>query len=167
VAVCGDCTVRRWDLPAGTEVPLPGGYVWYVSIAYAPDGRTVAAADAGGRIDLRDPVTGTVRATAHAPQLEYGSLAFTPDGKPLAGGHADGAIRSWDAATGAERRVLRLPPKGKALVALLAFSPDGRRLLRGVRKGPSYLWDLATGRTLWEGPCGYRRKAVFSPDGPA
>src|SRR5262249_58290900 len=51
VAVCGDCTIRRWDLPAGAEVPLPAGYVWYGRIADAPAGRARAVAAPSARVD--------------------------------------------------------------------------------------------------------------------
>jgi RNA polymerase sigma factor (sigma-70 family) len=166
VSVGDDCTVRRWELPAGTEVPLPDGYAWYTAIAYAPDGRTLAVADGSGRIDLCEPATGKVRQILRATGLECGSLTFTPDGKLLATGHADGAIHLWDTDTAAKRRVLRPPSSGgRGAVSLLAFSPDGRRLLSGAAGGPLRLWDLAAGNTLWERSRGKPRKALFGPDG--
>src|SRR5262249_11584502 len=55
---CGD-QVRRWDLATGKELPrLRGHYMGVVSVAYAPDGATLAAAATDGVIRLWDLARG-------------------------------------------------------------------------------------------------------------
>ena len=69
-------------------------------MALTPDGRTLAAGDASGRIRLWD-----VADPAHPHllgQLQTGStgavesVAFSPEGHALASGSIDGAIRLWN-----------------------------------------------------------------------
>ncbi|MCI0638506.1 MAG: sigma-70 family RNA polymerase sigma factor [Gemmataceae bacterium] len=164
ISVGSDCTIRRWDTATGAEIPLPDGYAWYTTVAYAPDGRTLAVADAGDRLDLWDPATGKLRKSSRVAGLENSSIAFTHDGRLLAAGHTDGAIRFWDAQTGEERKVLR-SPAAKGRVTLLAFSPDGKWMLSHASKAPLHLWDLATDQTIWEASSVEIRHTLFSPDG--
>jgi WD40 repeat protein len=71
------------------------------SLAFSPDGKTLAAA-AGGRdhepglIVLWDASTGKRRLTLTGHTNAVMSVAFSPDGKFLASGGADSTVRLWD-----------------------------------------------------------------------
>jgi WD40 repeat protein len=155
--------VRLWDLDTGKELRRLGSAEADVrSIAFAPDGKTVAA---GGEKEVRlfDPQSGKERRVLKGDANYFYSLTFAPDGKTLAAaGH--GRFHCWDLPTGKE-----LPrPKGGAADSL-AFSPDGKTLaaLNG---------DLDTALALWNWPEGTERLRPpienldpytlrFSPDG--
>ena len=145
-------------LPPGATARMgyPSGYHEKAveSIAFAPDGRTLAVGtnDEGGmavylwdvaggreRRRLRDPVGSAYWAC---------TVAFAPDGQTLAAARGE-KICLWDPRTGEKRRQLQ----GHSEVQTLAFSPDCRLLAaaggRGVQNDfDVHLWDLATGREL-------------------
>ncbi len=132
-----------------------------VSVAFSPDGRTVAVGDLGGEVGLWDVATGRRTATL-AEGGSVDSVAFSPDGRILAVGNADGEVGLWDVATGRSIAALAEGPP----VDSVAFSPDGRTLAVGDLVGDIGLWDVATGLrivTLAEG--GSVDSMAFSPDG--
>jgi WD40 repeat protein len=164
-----DGSVRLWDAATGAallQLQVPGCKV--NSVAFAPDGKTLAAAvnkragvpadkigggheDIAGRgeIHLWDASSGAERAVLTGLRGMALSVAFTPDGRTLASGGGDwdqfGEVALWDAATGRCRFVLQ----GHASwVEGVAFSPDSRTLVTvggAGSLGELKLWDL-TGR---------------------
>ena len=75
--------VRVWAAD-GTEMPIPDRYLGSVAVTPSPDGRLVAVADEGGRVDLRDAATGRVARTIRRTGKSLPRLAFSPDGARLA-----------------------------------------------------------------------------------
>ena len=145
------------------------------SVAFSPDGRTVASGDAAGAVRLwnvtdpsnpsllgQPPTTGT--AAIH-------SVAFSPDGRTLASGDAAGAVRLWNVTDATNPSLLGQPlTTGAAAVQSVAFSRDGRTLATGHFDGVVRLWDLADpahphplGQPL--SGVGTVNSVAFSPDG--
>src|SRR5262249_23586183 len=117
--------------------------VW--SIAFAPDGTTLAAGGDSGdaaHCSLWDAATGKkIRDIDDAKgALVATAVTFSPDGKTLATGSRDGPLYLWEAATGKQRRELALDGIG---VASLAFAPDGKSLAAGCYDGTVLVWNLA------------------------
>jgi WD40 repeat protein len=92
-------TLLLWDLWGHSDpVELDArGSSGAPSMAYSPDGRTLAYTSGELRLSivLWDLVNGTPRAT-----LEGGAtiltMAFTPDGRRLVTGHSNGEVALWD-----------------------------------------------------------------------
>jgi hypothetical protein len=132
------------------------------SVAFSPNGRTLAAGDDGGHVGVWDVATGRRTATLTEGNSVV-SVAFSPDGRTLAVGDYGGHVGVWDVATG--RRTATLA-EGKGVYDV-AFSPDGRTLAVGDVGGDVGVWDVVTGRrtaTLAEG--NEVDAVAYSPDGP-
>jgi transcriptional regulator with XRE-family HTH domain len=135
------------------------------SVAFSPDGKTLAAGSDDGSIRSWDLATRQPRRPVTATGSVY-SVAFSPDGKSLAAGSNDGSVRLWDVATSQQA--------GGALTAhtsrvdSVAFSRDGKTLAAGSDDGRVRLWDLATHRPIG-GPLSNGHTSVnsvaFSRDG--
>ncbi|MGC9497717.1 WD40 repeat domain-containing protein [Streptomyces sp. WG7] len=148
-----DALVRLWDVRRpGRPRPLPrhltGHEAPVLTVAFAPDGRTVAAGAEDGTVRLWD-----VSAPTHPtpvgtlPDAHPGgvlTVAFAPDGRTLATGGADGRVRLWDVR---DRDDVR--PVGEPLTAhtdwitSVAFAPDGRTLATGSQDRTARLWDVS------------------------
>ena len=69
------------------------------SVAYSPDGRTLASASDDRAIKLWDAITGQLIRTLNGTEGPVRRAVFNPDGKTLASAGA-GKLRVWDVATG-------------------------------------------------------------------
>ena len=82
---------------------LKGHTSWVRSIAFSPDGKTLASASSDSTIKLWDVATGKEQATLEGHTNVVHSVAYSPDGKTLASGQTangppppDKTIKLWD-----------------------------------------------------------------------
>ncbi|GAA4607301.1 serine/threonine-protein kinase [Actinoallomurus liliacearum] len=100
------------------------------SLAFAPDGKTLANLCNDGTITLWDVTTRTRTATLTGSGSGVTCVAFGPNAV-LASGFTDGAITLWDITR--RKSVAALNTGTDARVNCVAFSPDGRTLAGGGR----------------------------------
>ena len=161
-----------WDLASrkrliGEPLAVKEGSVR--SVAFSPDGKTIAAGYNGD-----DPREGGVvlwDVAAHKRLVDeplagkeglVASVAFSPDGKTIAAGYGGrnargGGVVLWDVAT--RKRLIDEPLSMEEGVQSVAFSPDGKTIAAGYARGRDrggvggvLLWDVDL--ESWQRPAG-------------
>ena len=136
-------------------------FVW--SVAFSPDGKTLASGSRDQTIRLFDTNTGVQKRVLGGHTDEVLNVAFSPDSKTLVSGSWDATIRLWEVKIGKLKRMHR---GYTGSVNNITFSPDGKMIATGNRK-EIHLLDAETGlhkRTL-KGHSGIVNSVAFSPDG--
>ncbi len=135
------------------------------SLAFAPDGTTLAVGQQDGRITFWDVATGKLRSALEGHDDFVAALSFAPDGTTLASSGGDRSVRVWEPATGRERLAIRSPSN---TVVALSYSPDSRLLALADPVSPVVrLWDVSAGieRAAVRGTEGPVVAVAISPDG--
>jgi WD40 repeat protein len=145
----------------GTSRFLNFGRVF--SVAFSPDGKTLAAGSWDGTVRLWEVATGKELHLFHDQKTPVRAVAFSPDGKTLACGGEGSAIILRDTATGKELRRLA---GHRGPITFVTFSPDGRLLASKAWDQTLRLWDVADGREVRRLSSQDSPKQVNEPDCP-
>jgi RNA polymerase sigma factor (sigma-70 family) len=133
------------------------------SVAFSPDGKTLASSSFDRTIGLWDPATGKSRGSLKAGG-QISCVAFDPDGKRLVSGGPDGCVRLWDLTTNKEVHTWNAVEQH---IYATAWSPDGKFVAVACQGGEVFLWDpkKAAVRHKLAGHLDRVWAVAFSPDG--
>jgi WD40 repeat protein len=163
-----------YDVARGRELhQFPGHRSGPLTVAFAPDGKTVITADppafsqpvqgwADWSFRVWDPATGKeLRVTQVDPGGEVRLVVISPDTRLIAVVTHEGTIHLWDVATGKEVQRWKGPTRevkwqvGRewktadyTSVQQAMFSPDGKTFMIPGRESVLDRWDTATGKEL-------------------
>lgn len=148
-----DSNIKIWNAHTGRQIynlngPGEGPIGWSRSffsdnsvytVAFSPDGQTLASGGVKQPIKLWRLGTGEVKSNLTGHTDDVYTIVFSPDGKFLASGSADRTIRIWDLLTGEIAHTLG----HSATVSSVAFSPDGQTLVSGSKDRTIKIWHYS------------------------
>ena len=146
VILCTVVAVGFFAMAADAVILEPEGQIWMARtsdhggvecVAFAEDGKTLAAVDFDGHAALWDFRTGLSKKSRPDWLGGVRALAFSPDRRTLASGNLDSTITLWD--------VDSLKPRStigghSEQMRTVAFSPDGNMLASASVDGTLILW---------------------------
>jgi len=134
------------------------------SLAWSPDGGTLASGSHDHTIRLWDGEARTARAVLQGHSAAVYGTAYIPGGRYLMSGSEDGTLRTWDAESGESLRIVQ----GYTLpIYELAWRPDGAQLACSGMDGQVTLWqvDGSAAPTVLGTHLGGVYGVAWSPDG--
>jgi WD40 repeat protein len=165
----GKCA-RVHRIADGTEL-LAGKHEDFVlALAFAPDGKWLAAGDRTGNVSVWETKDGRVFQTLLGHQGAVHTVAFDRSGKSLLTAGADGTVRLWDVEQAKERWRQNAHPNQQALAA--CFGPGDAIASCGsdgvvqvfTTAGAAKAKSAATGEWLYAVAFGADDNVVFAGD---
>lgn len=136
----------------------------YNSIAYSPDGKTVASGNDTGSVKIWDAATGKLTQTisGHSSKQIY-TAAFHTDSSTVTIG-TKSAIQIWNWQTG---ELVNTIPEPRSDVYSVSYSEDKKFIATGGSSHKARIWEAQTGRFLgsFAGHKDNIYAVAFSPDG--
>ena len=131
-----DGRARLWTFPAAAPVWEAFGDTGVWSLAFSPDGGTLACGGSAGAVRLRYTGDGSEVGRLTAGDGPVQAVAYSPTGEYLAAAEGP-SVRVFDAVGGSSRGLLA---GHTGTIFGLAFSPDGRLLASASDDATVRLW---------------------------
>ena len=157
-------TALRQAVYGVKEHRLEGHSASVNSVAFSPDGKTLASASRDGTIKVWNLQSQKSIATLADHSQWVNSVAFSPDGKTLASASYDNTIKVWNLQS--QKPIATLAGHSNS-VNSVAFSPDGLTLASASGDKTIKLWNLQTQKPIAT-LAGHSEEVIsvaFSPDG--
>ena len=179
---CIQSQVILWNIESRGFIdhPLQGFIYEGHSLAFSPDGKTIAAGSCRSLISQRLCARGNIilwdiEILHPIGQLfpkkgisNSHSVTFSPDGKTLASANFEGSISLWDVET--QQKIKQIVPKAADSLSSIAFSSDGKTIAAATYYNSRFiLWELATDQSIYlpvMENSGTINGISFSPNGP-
>jgi serine/threonine protein kinase len=130
-----DQTVRLIELSAGRVRHVFRAGSKFTSVAFSPDGSTLAAGSDAPESMVRLWDVGTRQERALGGHTDHVvGVAFHPGGRLLASSSVDATVRFWDSSSAASKGRVELDFPGRSIRGI-AFSPEGRHLAAAHENG--------------------------------
>ncbi len=131
------CSTANADQQAKFTLPVISA-----SMAFSPDGRTLALARVDGPVSLANVESQQLLGDLRGHRSIVRQISFSPDGQSIATASLDRTVRLWSHPGRRERwRV-----NSDAFVWSVEVSPDGKTVVSASADGAVVLWDLKSGR---------------------
>jgi WD40 repeat protein len=154
--------LRLWGVPRGEKRLTLGGDARLLCLAFAPDGRMLAAGNTDQVVTVWETASGKVRASLREPTTVALAVMFIGDGL-LASGNWNGTLTLWDVR---RNRVRNLLSGHKERVFGIAATRGGKLLASTSGDKTVRLWDTAAGKQLFALNLDtFAESVAFSPDG--
>ena len=149
-----------WNLEGKKRLTFNGHSDEVSSVAFSPDGQTIASASQDGTVKLWD-LEGKELRTFKGDNSPVSSIAFSPDGQTIASASQDGTVKLWNL----EGKELRTFKGDNSPVSSVAFSPDWQTIASGSRDRTVKVYNLAEEKLLsLTGHKDWVNSVAFSPD---
>jgi WD40 repeat protein/serine/threonine protein kinase len=143
-----DETVRLWQIATGKVAILRAPGLRLEALAFAPDGKSVAAGgqlkDTSSCLKIWQTDTGVLQREITSGGSGFLSIAYSPVAENVAMGEGSGGLRIWQPARGT--LIQDMLCHSVAALETLAYSRDGCKLFVGRRDGTCEVWNTGSAR---------------------
>lgn len=133
-----------------------------ISVAFSPDGQTIASGSRDGKVILWRS-DGQIIRPMNGHKIVVFAVSFSPDGEILASASKDKTIKLWRTSDG---KLIRTLYGHNYNVTSVSFSPDGKLIVSASKDNTIKLWKSNNGQLL-KTLVGHTKRVIsvsFSPD---